>query len=142
MSKLFLKFTDNYKTRSKSILKNITQIGLTKKFTQEEAQSLLPLILKITKDSSTIVKSLLNQKQVLPYTSTQAQSLESLIDTEIQQWQNKMTQLGVEPKGLWMADIDSGTGNFCWKYPENTISYHHSYSEGFTNRKRIKQRSK
>ena len=45
-----------------------------------------------------------------------------------------MRSLGLEIKGLWLVDFDSGAGYYCWKYPEPAIDHFHGYEEGFAGR--------
>jgi regulator of sirC expression with transglutaminase-like and TPR domain len=49
-------------------------------------------------------------------------------------WIRQLTELGVEIKGLWLVDFDSGAGYYCWKYPETSLEYFHDYEEGFAGR--------
>lgn len=49
-------------------------------------------------------------------------------------WIEQLTALGVETKGLWLVDFDSGAGYYCWKYPEASLEYFHGYEEGFAGR--------
>jgi len=49
-------------------------------------------------------------------------------------WAQKMLSLGCEVKGLWLVDWDSGDGYYCWRFPEQAISFFHSYEEGFEGR--------
>lgn len=49
-------------------------------------------------------------------------------------WIEQLTVLGVETKGLWLVDFDSGAGYYCWKYPEASLEYFHGYEEGFAGR--------
>ena len=46
----------------------------------------------------------------------------------------QITGLGLEVKGLWLVDFDSGAGYYCWKYPESSLEYFHGYDEGFSGR--------
>jgi hypothetical protein len=52
-------------------------------------------------------------------------------------WTRGLQALGVEVKGLWLADFDNGAGYYCWRYPEAGLEYYHSYEEGFRGRIRI-----
>jgi hypothetical protein len=63
--------------------------------------------------------------------------LEREVSSLILEWQSKIRRLGAEPQGLWIADFDSGTGYFCWKFPERTISHWHGYQDGFIRRQSI-----
>jgi regulator of sirC expression with transglutaminase-like and TPR domain len=49
-------------------------------------------------------------------------------------WAKELMALGLEIKGLWLVDFDSGAGYYCWKYPESELAHFHSYEEGFGGR--------
>ena len=49
-------------------------------------------------------------------------------------WIEQLSALGVEIKGLWLVDFDSGAGYYCWKYPEPSLDFFHGYEEGFAGR--------
>jgi hypothetical protein len=48
-----------------------------------------------------------------------------------------MEAFGVEVKGAWLVDFDTGAGYYCWQWPEEELSYFHGYDEGFEGRIRI-----
>lgn len=52
----------------------------------------------------------------------------------LRQWTENVLELGVEVKGLWLVDFDSGSGYYCWRYPEPALEYFHTYEEGFGGR--------
>jgi len=52
----------------------------------------------------------------------------------IQEWADGVKGLGIEVKGLWLIDFDSGSGYYCWQYPEPSLQYFHGYEEGFGGR--------
>ena len=49
-------------------------------------------------------------------------------------WAEEMQSLGIEVKGIWLVDFDSGAGYYCWKYPEPALNHFHGYEEGFAGR--------
>jgi len=49
-----------------------------------------------------------------------------------------LKDLGVEVKGLWLADFDSGDGYYyCWQLGEDDIEHFHRYETGFAGRRPI-----
>ena len=46
----------------------------------------------------------------------------------------EMEALGLEVKGLWLVDFDSGGGFYCWRWPEPALAHFHTYDEGFDGR--------
>jgi hypothetical protein len=52
-------------------------------------------------------------------------------------WVREMEELGIEVKGPWLVDFDSGDGYWCWRWPEEALDYYHGYEQGFAGRVRI-----
>ena len=116
----------------------IIEINRQSVFSLEEAQGLLQVIFRITKTYSEKVQGLIQRLDTLPAgQDTLATSLETQVNGLIQDWQNKVQKLGAQPKGLWIADFDSGDGYYCWKYPERKIEFWHKYTDGFSKRLRV-----
>jgi hypothetical protein len=63
------------------------------------------------------------------------------VDTQIQavieRWAREMEALGAEVKGVWLVDFDTGSGYYCWCWPETALDHFHGYEEGFAGRTRI-----
>lgn len=116
------------------------EINRQRIFTKAEAEQLLPLVFRLTEESQREVKHLMNCLEALPdRQSDRAKEFEATIDGIVLRWQGKVEKLGLLPKGLWLADFDNGEGYFCWKFPETRIQYTHSYQDGFSGRKLIRQ---
>jgi hypothetical protein len=120
-------------------LENVVEINRKKTFTLRQARDLLPLVYRLSEESSDEVAGHLNRLKAYPdKTHPLAVEIEAGINQIIQKWQTKMEKLGAEPKGLWMADFDNGEGYFCWKFPETEIKFWHGYQDGFSGRILIK----
>lgn len=120
---------------------HIIEINGRSVFSLEEARNLLPIIFRITKSYSQKVEALLEKLESLPKSEAALElDLENEIQQLIQGWQTKVQKLGVQPKGLWIADFDSGNGYFCWKFPESDIKFWHKYEDGFSKRVRLSSR--
>ena len=52
-------------------------------------------------------------------------------------WAESVMALGIEVKGLWLVDFDSGGGYYCWHHPEPALEYFHGYEEGFGGRVKL-----
>ena len=52
-------------------------------------------------------------------------------------WAESVMSLGIEVKGLWLVDFDSGGGYYCWRHPEPALEYFHGYEEGFGGRVKL-----
>ncbi|MBV2169407.1 MAG: DUF2203 domain-containing protein [Bdellovibrio sp.] len=116
-------------------MENVVEINRKKFFTLQEARQLLPLIYRMTEDSSREVKAHLNRIDAYSDKAhPSVAAIEEQINAIIDRWQVKIEKLGAEPKGLWMADFDNGDGYFCWKFPEVEINHWHGYQDGFSGR--------
>jgi hypothetical protein len=105
-------------------------------FSLDEAQSILPVVRRITQEFSTKVETLIARLETLPLTQNETIcALEKQVNELIQTWNDKIRKLGAEPRGLWVVDFNSGKGYYCWKHPETSINYWHSYEDGYSGRK-------
>jgi regulator of sirC expression with transglutaminase-like and TPR domain len=93
-------------------------------FTLEEARALLPQVRRITDAAVESFEQL-------------AEELESERQEVVERWAHDVRALGIEVKGLWLVDFDSGSGYYCWKYPEAGLDHYHGYEEGFPGRLKI-----
>jgi hypothetical protein len=108
----------------------------SKIFTYEEASATLGQVRELTQEAHQRLQELRAQIEGLPPASRRARKLSEWINTAINQWVEAITRLGALPKGLWTVDFDSGQGYyFCWTLNEDSLTYYHSYEEGFMGRK-------
>jgi hypothetical protein len=118
----------------------IIEINRQSVFSLAEAQELLGVVFRITKQYSEKVEALIARLDTLPPGSeTLAASIETQVNGLISEWQTKVQKLGAMPKGLWIADFDSGDGFYCWKYPERKIDFWHKYTDGFSKRVHVNE---
>lgn len=107
-------------------------------FTLEEARALLPQVKAITQRAYDIVENL-QERLTQDADPRDAKRLEARISEELQRWAVTVKALGVEVKGLWVADFDSGDGYYyCWKLGEDDIEHFHRYETGFAGRRPIR----
>lgn len=90
-------------------------------FTLDQARALLPRVKDLTNDA------------VVRYGQLPG-DLEEERESVVREWMREVRSLGVEIKGLWLVDFDSGAGYYCWKYPEPALNHFHGYDEGFGGR--------
>ena len=119
----------------------VIEINRKSVFSLDEAQELLAVVFRITKQYGEKVEALIERLDTLPVgNDALTSSLEVQVNSLIQDWQNKVQKLGALPKGLWIADFDSGDGYYCWKYPERRIEFWHKYTDGYSKRVRVTDR--
>ncbi len=103
-------------------------------FTYEEALNTLPLVRGLTDAAVRRVEALLNEVKSREEMENRREELTGAYDLIVQAWTQEIVALGCEVKGLWLVDWDSGSGYYCWRYPEASIGYFHSYEDGFAGR--------
>ena len=86
-------------------------------FSYEEAAALLPEVQLLTAEAAERVDALPEEAV------TECQDI-------VENWADAVRDLGIEVKGLWLIDFDSGSGYYCWKYPEPALQHFHGYEEG------------
>ena len=52
-------------------------------------------------------------------------------------WVREMEALGVEVEGPWFVDFESGTGAYCWRWPERELCHFHEEGQDCSDRVRI-----
>lgn len=93
-------------------------------FSYEQAVALLPEVQRITSEAVERVENTV---------SDQAEVYERIVND----WANEIMSMGIEVKGLWLIDFDSGGGYYCWQHPEQALEYFHGYEEGFGGRVKL-----
>jgi hypothetical protein len=83
------------------------------------------------------VEALLEQREAGKGGTLAAEPLDAQIGKLTGDWARAMEALGLDVKGLWLVDFDSGSGYYCWRWPETELAYFHGYEEGFAGRVRI-----
>jgi hypothetical protein len=91
-------------------------------FSYEQAVALLPEVQRVTSEAVERVES-----------TDESAAYERIVTD----WAEEIMALGIEVKGLWLIDFDSGGGYYCWKHPEPALEYFHGYDEGFDGRVKL-----
>jgi hypothetical protein len=94
-------------------------------FTYEEAAALLPQVQLATEEAVAAVDELADDANSAEYQAV------------VGAWADSLTSLGLEVKGLWLVDFDTGSGYYCWSYPEPSLQYYHGYEDGFRGRVKL-----
>ncbi len=103
-------------------------------FTYEEALATFPTVRDLTAAAIRQIESLVNQVQSRDEMEERRDDLATAVQGIVQSWAADVGHLGCEVKDLWLVDWDNGGGYYCWRYPEETLSYFHSYEDGFAGR--------
>lgn len=103
-------------------------------FTYDEALATFPLVRDLTAAAVRQVEALVNRLGSRDEMDTRRLELEDACEKIVRAWAEEVGAVGCEVKGLWLVDWDSGDGYYCWKFPEESISYFHTYEEGFAGR--------
>ncbi len=109
----------------------------------DEANELVGVLGRVTEKHSKVVNELMSKLETMSANSKfETRELEDKVSAEIEVWNSKIRKLGAVPKGLWLVDIDSGDGYYCWKFPETEINYWHEYGLGFNSRISLSERAR
>ena len=110
---------------------NLVKINQEVQFSAEDANQLLPVIYRWTKDAHNKVEGMMNQLESIStdQPSVTTRRLEIEIDRSIINWQSKIQKIGAKPRGLWRVDFDSGDGFWCWEYPARTVQFWRGYGQ-------------
>ena len=103
-------------------------------FSYREALALFPAVRERTQKAVREIQEIYALQPTSDEAAGNNPHLELEINAVVEQWAEEITALGCEVKGLWLVDWDSGDGYYCWRYPEETIGYFHSYEDGFAGR--------
>lgn len=106
-------------------------------WTLEAARVMLPDVRARTARAVAEAESLAEQRALLAENAPEHRSLAERIEAVVLRWAREMEALGLEVKGLWLVDFDSGGGYYCWKHPEPSLQYFHGYEEGFEGRVKL-----
>lgn len=107
-------------------------------FSLQEAQTLFPMVRKVTRDSYEELEPLRQKLEAMLPTNPELVRVEAEYEAVVKRWVGKMERLGLVVKGLWLVDFDTGDGYLCWKFPEIRLGHYHDYEEGFAGRRPIK----
>jgi hypothetical protein len=98
-------------------------------YSYEQAVALLPEVRRLTEEAHNEVEALAAEGSV--------PEVRSRIEEIVLAWARRLGKEGLEAKGIWLVDFDNGSGYYCWRYPEASLQFYHSYEDGFQGRMRI-----
>jgi hypothetical protein len=108
-----------------------------RRWTLEAARALVGDLRTRTERAFQEIQGLLAERALHPPGSAGLRALDARVAAVMERWTREMEALGVEVKGPWLVDFDTGSGYYCWKWPEQSVDFFHGYEEGFAGRTRI-----
>ncbi len=108
-------------------------------FTLAEAQVLFPLVRSITQATHAELEPVRLKLESMVPTNPLIHEVEKHYEAIVRRWVAKMERLGLVIKGLWLVDFDTGDGYLCWKFPELKLGHYHTYQEGFSGRRPLRE---
>jgi len=107
---------------------------VAKQWTLAAAEALFPDVRERTARAVEKTEALVAQRNELSAEAPEREVIEQHIEAEISRWVREMEALGLDIKGIWLVDFDTGSGYLCWKWPEERLAYFHTYEDGFAGR--------
>src|SRR5689334_13728780 len=99
--------------------------GGSRVFTFDEARRLVSRVREYTQESIDRIGAAHAEIEVADEESGAEHGFESTAAEILGEWAEKIRALGIEVKGPWLVDFDSGSGYFCWKWPEESLDFFH-----------------
>ena len=112
-------------------------IGSRRLFTLTQARQLLPSVQEMTADAVKQAEALADAMDEIDEDDPQRSVLGAELKMIVDDWADRIREMGLEAKGLWLVDFDNGEGYYCWQHPEASLSHYHGYEEGFAGRMKI-----
>lgn len=103
-------------------------------FSYDEAVNTFPLVRDLTAAAVRQIEALTRSVASRDELDTRRDELEEALERIVRAWAQQVSSLGCEVKGVWLVDWDSGDGYYCWRFPEQALSFFHTYDEGFAGR--------
>lgn len=103
-------------------------------FSYDEALTTFPLVRDLTAAAVRQIDALTQNVDSREEMDSRRDELDEARDRIVRAWAREITSIGCEVKGVFLVDWDSGDGYYCWRFPEQAISFFHTYEEGFEGR--------
>lgn len=101
-------------------------IHTKRKFSELEAESILPVVKRITDRAVSSIEDIESQLRFMPSGEPLHNRMKHNIETIISQWADKIMRLGCAPVGLWVVNFDSESGCFSWRHGDEGLNFFNS----------------
>lgn len=108
---------------------DVIPIHSRRTFTKDEADSILPIVRRITEAAALHARDINEQLKWVPGDEPLSVRLRQDLDLVVRRWAVKVSRLGCAPRGIWLVDFDAGEGWYSWRYGDEHLSYFHPHSE-------------
>ena len=92
-------------------------------FSLAEAQSLLPVVRKVTRRAVGDFNPVRGRYRNLLDCDPRKPQLALQYEKIVRLWMTKMARFGLVARGLWAVEFDTGDGYLSWKYPELRLAF-------------------
>ena len=92
-------------------------------FSLAEAQSLLPVVRKVTRRAVGDFDPVRGRYRILFDCDPRKPQLALQYEKIVRLWMTKMARFGLVARGLWAVEFDTGDGYLSWKYPELRLAF-------------------
>jgi len=105
-------------------------------FSFDEARRLVPQLRDRTESAIARLRDLAEATDAEGLRKDEADrgELEEAAAAILHDWAKSIEEMGIEVKGPWLVDFDSGAGYYCWRWPEESLEFFHDYETGFAGR--------
>jgi hypothetical protein len=105
-----------------------------RRWTLDAAREILPDVRARTERAAKETEALAAEQERHAPGTPARRDAERRAGAALSRWVREMEALGLEVKGLWLVDFDTGAGYYCWRWPEEELTHFHGYEEGFAGR--------
>lgn len=105
-----------------------------RRWTLEAARAVFPDVRRRTEEAVAEVELAVARRDAAAEGSAERRAAEQQAALRLSRWAREMEALGVDVKGPWLVDFDTGEGSYCWKWPEPGLGHFHTHEEGFAGR--------
>jgi hypothetical protein len=116
---------------------NESEIENRRRFTLDEAREMLPSVKQMTAEAVKHAEEVADAIEGIDEDDPERTILGAELKLIVDGWADRIREMGLEAKGLWLVDFDNGDGYYCWQHPEPMLSHYHGYEEGFGGRIKI-----